>query len=45
MVTADCKHGKCQLALRHELLIVDRVLCKRCKLPTESVMNSAWPGI
>jgi hypothetical protein len=45
MIAADRKHVKRQLALRRQLLIIDRVLRKRCKLTAERVVNGARPSV
>ena len=45
MIAADGKNGKRQLAPRHQLLIVDRVLLKRRKLPAERIVNGAWQSL
>jgi hypothetical protein len=45
MIPADRKYGKRQLALRHQLLIVDCILRKRRKLAAECIVNRARPGV
>ena len=39
VIAADGKHRKHQLAVRHQFLIVDRVLGKRRKLSAEGIMD------
>src|SRR5262249_11878973 len=45
MIATDREHGKSQLALRHQLLIVDCVLRESGKLPAERIVNGAGASV
>jgi len=45
MISADRKYRNSQLALRDQLLIVDRVLRKGRKLSAECIVNSAGSSV